>query len=80
MNYLCPKERYNYWTPGGMRPEQNQWAHRNIHLGIRTSENHHIIPLWLYTPFIHTFYSRIIYTYVHPLYMYMHHMYTMYNT
>ena len=33
-----------------------------------------VILYTLYTPFIHL-YSRI-YTYVHPLYMYIHHIYT----
>ena len=31
----------------------------------------------LYTPFIHLHYH--IYTYVHPLYMYIHHIYTIYT-
>lgn len=35
--YLCPRERYHYWTPDGLREERNVKGHRNLALGRRTS-------------------------------------------
>lgn len=35
--YLCPKERYHYWTPDGLREQRNDKGHRNLALGHRNS-------------------------------------------
>ena len=35
--YLCPRERYHYWTPDGLREERNVKGHRNLALGRRNS-------------------------------------------
>ena len=35
--FLCPAQRYQYWSPVGMRPGANPRAHANIHLGTRSS-------------------------------------------
>lgn len=34
---LCPRSRYQYWTPHGLRPGANPKAHANIYLGSRSS-------------------------------------------
>lgn len=35
--YLCPRERYHYWTPEGLRKGHNSNGHRNLALGRRNS-------------------------------------------
>ena len=35
--YLCPRERYHYWTPDGLREESKVKGHRNLALGRRNS-------------------------------------------
>lgn len=35
--YLCPKERYHYWTPDGLREQRNVKGHKNLVLGRRNS-------------------------------------------
>jgi len=48
--YLCPRKRYDYWTPGGMRTahtDKYKNAHRSAFLGVRTSPFRsfwHILP------------------------------------
>ena len=35
--FLCPRDRYQYWTPEGLRDQANAKGHRNLALGQRNS-------------------------------------------